>query len=452
MRKAGVKRNNASFQRKSNERKKAAGGKAMQSYATMDKEQQKKEKESLLSAYKEYQKRDLSLNMARGKPSSRQLDLSRGLLDTVNSGSDFIEDGMDVRNYGGLEGLSGAKKILAEMVGADPAHVIVCGNSSLNIMYDTISRAMVTGICGSTPWDKLDTVRFLCPVPGYDRHFGVTEHFGIEMINVPMTSEGPDMDLVEKLVSEDPSIKGIWCVPKYSNPEGVVYSDETVRRMASLHPAAEDFRVFWDNAYCVHDLYEEIVLPDIFAEAEKAGNEDMIFEFVSTSKISFAGAGIAGIIASGRNLADMKKSMSAQTIGYDKINQLRHIRFFHDGAGIRAQMKKHAEILRPKFEAVDKILTENLAGTGTGCWTKPRGGYFVTFYTMDGCAARTVALAKECGLTMTGAGAPFPYHKDPTDSAIRIAPSLPPLDELKDAMQIFCICVKIAALEKLLGE
>ena len=339
-----------------------------------------------------------------------------------------------------------------ELLEVKPENVIVCGNASLNIMYDTVSRAMTHGLLGNTPWCKLDHVKFLCPVPGYDRHFGITEHFGIEMINVPMTPEGPDMDLVEKLVSEDPAIKGIWCVPKYSNPQGYSYSDETVRRFAALQPAASDFRIFWDNAYAIHHLYDERQdqLLEILSECEKAGHPDMVFEFCSTSKVTFAGAGIAAIASSKANLDDMRKSMTIQTIGYDKINQLRHVRYFKDINGVREHMKKHAAIMRPKFEAVLQVLENELGGLGIGTWTKPNGGYFISFDALEGCAKAIVAKCKEAGVTLTGAGATFPYKKDPKDSNIRIAPSFPTPEEMAMATDLFVLCVKMVSVDKLL--
>lgn len=391
--------------------------------------------------------------MSRGKPSKAQLDLSNGLMDVLNGDSDLVSsDGVDCRNYGVLDGITEARKLLADMSEVPERNILIYGNSSLNVMFDTVSRAMTHGIMGNTPWCKLDKVKFLCPVPGYDRHFAVTEHFGVEMINVPMTEEGPDMDMVEKLVAEDDAIKGIWCVPKYSNPQGVIYSDETVRRMAALKPAAKDFRIFWDNAYAVHHLYgaEKGKILNILDECEKAGNPDMVFEFCSTSKISFAGGGIAAIAASEANLADIKKSLTIQTIGFDKVNQLRHVRFFKDADGIAKHMEKHAEFLRPRFELVLETLESQLSGLGAGSWIKPMGGYFITYETNEGCAKRVVALAKEAGVVLTPAGAPFPYGKDPKDSVIRIAPSYPTMEDLKQAAEIFCVCVKVATIEKLL--
>ena len=333
-------------------------------------------------------------------------------------------------------------------------NIIIFGNSSLNVMYDQIARAMTHGVLGSTPWAKLDKVKFLCPVPGYDRHFAITEHFGIEMINVPMTATGPDMDVVEKLVAEDDAIKGIWCVPKYSNPQGITYSDETVRRFARLKPAAEDFRIYWDNAYGIHHLYEDKQdqLIEILEECEKAGNPNLAYKFSSTSKISFPGSGIAAIASSDENLAEIRKQMQVQTIGHDKVNQLRHARFFGDINGMVEHMKKHADILRPKFDAVLETLDRELGGLEIGSWIAPRGGYFISFDSMDGCAKAIVAKAKEAGLVMTGAGATFPYGKDPKDSNIRIAPSYPTLEDLKVAAEIFVLSVKIVSVDKLLGN
>ena len=425
----------------------------MQKYADMTREQLQEEAARLRQIYQEYQGKGLKLDMSRGKPSSEQLDLGMDLLNAIDAKSLMeAENGLDTRNYGGMDGIPEAKRLMAEMMEVRPEQVIVCGNSSLNTMYDMVARGMLLGYLGQTPWCKLDSVKFLCPVPGYDRHFAVTEHFGIEMINVPMTEEGPDMDLVERLVAEDASIKGIWCVPKYSNPQGVVYSDETVRRMACLKPAAADFRIFWDNAYAVHHLYgpENGRLLNILDECEQAGNPDMVFEFASTSKVSFAGAGISAIAASEANLADIKKSLTIQTIGFDKVNQLRHVRYFKDGAGIAAHMEKHAKLLRPRFELVLRTLERDLSGLGVGSWISPKGGYFITFEALEGCATRIVALAKEAGVVLTPAGAPFPYGKDPKDSVIRIAPSYPTTEDLQQAADIFTVCVRLASIEKFL--
>ena len=391
--------------------------------------------------------------MSRGKPSAKQLDVSLGLLDTINSSSDLKAlDGTDCRNYGVLDGIPEAKKLMADMMGTTPDHVIVYGNASLNIMYDQISRAYTHGILGNTPWCKLDKVKFLCPVPGYDRHFAITERFGIEMINIPMSESGPDMGMVEEYVSKDASVKGIWCVPKYSNPQGYTYSEETVKRMAALKPAAEDFRIFWDNAYVIHDLYDDNKdeIADIISECEKAGNPDMVFEFASTSKVSFPGSGIAALATSANNIADIKKQLTIQTIGHDKLNQLRHVRFFKDINGLKEHMRKHAEFMRPKFEAVESVLEEELGGLGIGSWTEPKGGYFISFEAMDGCAKAIVAKCKEAGVKLTGAGATFPYGKDPKDSNIRIAPSFPTPEEMKQAADLFVLCVKLVSVEKLL--
>lgn len=425
----------------------------MQSYQQMSKEELCKIKEGLEKEYAKFQGMGLSLNMARGKPSAEQLDLTMPMLDTINSSSELVaEDGTDCRNYGGVDGLPEAKKLIADMVGSTPEHVIVYGNSSLNIMYDTVSRSFTHGVMGNTPWCKLDKVKFLCPVPGYDRHFGVTEYFGVEMVNVPMTAEGPDMDLVEKLVSEDESIKGIWCVPKYSNPQGVVYSDETVRRFAALKPAAKDFRIYWDNAYAVHHLFEDdqAEILDIITECEKAGNPDMVYEFCSTSKISFPGSGVAAVVTSEANVADIKKQMTNQTIGHDKINQIRHVRYFKNKDGIMQQMMKQAAIIRPKFELMLKKFDEELKGLEIGTWIEPKGGYFIGFDALEGCAKAIVAKCGEAGVAMTPAGAPFPYHNDPKDSVIRIAPTFPTLDELETATEIFILCVKLVSIDKIL--
>lgn len=422
-------------------------------YSEMSKEELLTLQAELNQQYAEAKAKGLNLDMSRGKPSATQLNVSLGLLDAINASSDLkAENGTDCRNYGVLDGIPEAKKLMADMMGTTPEHIIVYGNASLNIMYDQVSRAYTHGILGNTPWGRLDKVKFLCPVPGYDRHFAITEHFGIEMINVPMTATGPDMDLVEKLVSEDPAIKGVWCVPKYSNPQGITYSDETVYRFANLKPAAEDFRIFWDNAYCVHHLYEDKqdYLLEILMECKKAGNQDMVYKFSSTSKISFPGSGIAAIAASDANLADIRNMMKVQTIGHDKVNQLRHVRFFKDIHGIVEHMKKHADIMRPKFETVINTLERELGGLEIGSWIAPRGGYFISFDAMEGCAKAIVAKAKEAGLVMTGAGATFPYGKDPKDSNIRIAPSYPTPEELAVAAEIFVLSVKLVSIDKLL--
>ncbi len=425
----------------------------MKSYKEMSKEELAALKTELEKAYEDAKGKGLKLDMSRGKPSAAQLDMTMPIMDVLNAESDLkTEAGVDCRNYGVMDGIPEAKALMGAMMGVAPEKVIVCGNASLTIMYNTVSRSVTHGVCGSTPWCKLDKVKFLCPVPGYDRHFAVTEHFGIEMVNIPMTPTGPDMDLVEKYVNEDPAVKGIWCVPKYSNPQGITYSDETVKRFAALKPAAEDFRIYWDNAYGIHDLYEDDKdeLLDIMTECEKAGNPDMVYIFASTSKVSFSGSGIAAIAASEKNLADIRKTMTIQTIGYDKINQLRHVRYFKDINGLRAQMKKEADILRPKFEAVISTLETELNGLGIGEWIKPKGGYFISFNTMDGCAKAVVAKCKEAGVVLTGAGATYPYGKDPKDSNIRIAPSFPTPEEMQQATELFVLCVKLVSVNKLL--
>ena len=427
----------------------------MKKYTEMTKEELKEELAGLEEEYKKYQAMNLKLDMSRGKPSKEQLDLSMGMMDALNSQVDLTcEDGTDCRNYGCLDGIAEAKVLIGDMMENHPDNIIIYGNSSLNVMYDTVARAMTHGIMGSTPWCKLDKVKFLCPSPGYDRHFAITEYFGIDMIVVPMTPEGPDMDMVEKLVSEDESIKGIWCVPKYSNPQGYSYSDETVRRFARLKPAATDFRIFWDNAYGIHHLYEDKqdYLIEILAECKKAGNPDMVYKFASTSKITFPGSGIAALATSLNNLEDIKKQLKNQTIGHDKVNQLRHVRFFKDIHGMTEHMKKHAEVIRPKFEAVEDILERELGGLDIGTWTKPIGGYFIGFDALEGCAKAIVAKAKKAGVTMTGAGATFPYGKDPKDSNIRIAPTFPSVENLKQAAELFALCVKLVSAEKLLGK
>lgn len=427
----------------------------MTSYQEMSKEQLLQEKTALEAEYAKIKEMGLSLDMSRGKPAAEQLDLSMGILDTVDAKSVVkSENGTDLRNYGVLDGIPEVKKLIGDMVGAKPENVIVYGNSSLNIMYDQIARAEIFGICGNTPWCKLDKVKFLCPVPGYDRHFAITEHFGIEMINIPMSESGPDMDMVEQYVNNDETVKGIWCVPKYSNPQGFTYSDETVKRFANLKPAAKDFRIFWDNAYVIHHLYDDKQdeILDIISECEKAGNPDMVFEFASTSKVSFPGSGIAALASSEANLADIKKSLTIQTIGYDKLNQLRHVRYFKDINGLKEHMRKHAEQMRPKFEAVLEVLNTELGGLGIGSWYAPRGGYFISFDAMEGCAKEIVAKCKEAGVKLTNAGATFPYGKDPKDSNIRIAPSFPTPEEMAQAADLFVLCVKLVSVEKLLAK
>jgi DNA-binding transcriptional MocR family regulator len=427
----------------------------MKAYKDMSREELLSLKAALEEEYKTAEAKGLSLNMARGKPGASQLALSMPMLDVFNSQSDMKTLlGNDTRNYGDLDGIGECRQLMADMMEVKKDNVIVCGNSSLNIMYDTVSRSMVFGVNGSTPWCKLDKVKFLCPVPGYDRHFKITEFFGIEMINIPLYEDGPDMDMVEQYVNNDSAVKGIWCVPKYSNPTGISYSDDVVRRFANLKPAAEDFRIFWDNAYCIHHLYEDKqdVILNILEECEKAGNPDMVYIFASTSKISFPGSGISAIATSLTNIEYIMKQMTVQTIGHDKINQLRHVRFFKDIQGLKDHMKKHGELLRPKFEAVLNILEEELEGLEIGSWIKPRGGYFISFDAMPGCAKAIVKKCKDLGVVLTGAGATYPYGLDPKDSNIRIAPSFPTPEEMVEATKIFVLCVKLASVEKLLEE
>lgn len=426
----------------------------MATYSEMNKEDLQKELEVLKEEYAKICDADINLDMSRGKPGADQLKLSVKMLDILDADSDVrASNGIDCRNYGLLDGIPEAKKMMAGIMQTDPENIIIYGNSSLNVMYDTVSRSFTHGVMGSTPWCKLDKVKWLCPVPGYDRHFAITEFFGVEMINIPMNEDGPDMDMVEKLVSEDDAIKGIWCVPKYSNPTGISYSDEVVRRMANLKPAAKDFRIYWDNAYAIHHLYngEQDEILEIMEECRKAGNPDMVFEFASTSKVTFPGSGIAAIAASKDNLDFIKKQMTIQTIGYDKLNQLRHVRFFKNVEGVKAHMEKHAEKLRPKFATVLDVLEKELKPTGVGSWTEPNGGYFISLDVMEGCAKKVVSMCKDAGVVLTGAGAPFPYGKDPEDKNIRIAPSFPTPEELLEASKILVICTKITAIEKLLG-
>lgn len=427
----------------------------MTAYKDLSREELLELKKELEVEFEDVKGKGLKLDMSRGKPSKAQLDLSMGMMDVLNGDSDLVcEEGVDCRNYGVIDGIKEAKQLFADMMEVPKDNIIIFGNSSLNVMYDTVARAMTHGIMGSTPWAKLDKVKFLCPVPGYDRHFKITEHFGIEMINIPMTQDGPDMDLVAQYVENDPSVKGIWCVPKYSNPQGITYSDETVHRFATLNPAAEDFRIFWDNAYGIHHLYEDKqdYLIEILMECKKEGHPDMVYKFGSTSKISFPGSGIAAIAASDNNLKEIRQMMSIQTIGHDKLNQLRHVRYFKDIHGMVEHMKKHADILRPKFETVLNVLENELGGLEIGSWIAPRGGYFISFDSMEGCAKAIVAKAKEAGLIMTGAGATFPYGKDPKDSNIRIAPSFPTPEELAVAAQVFVLSVKLVSIDKLLSE
>ena len=410
---------------------------------------------SLKKRYEDEKGKGLSLNMARGKPGKAQLDLSLGMLDVINSSSEFVgADGMDCRNYGILKGIDECRQLFAEILGVEKENVMVGGSSSLNMMFDTISCMMTKPIVeGCKPWYEVENRKFLCPVPGYDRHFGITGYYGFEMIPVPMTEDGPDMDMVEELVASDDSIKGIWCVPKYSNPQGITYSDETVRRFAALKPAAKDFRIMWDNAYCIHDVTDTPdELLNIMDACKEAGNEDMPILFCSTSKITFPGAGVAAMAASENNMKVFTERYNYEVISYDKLNMLRHVKYFGNYQGVLDHMKKHKEVLQPKFEIVLNALETELAPTATAQWTKPNGGYFVSVDVLPGTAKRVVQLCKEAGVVLTGAGATYPLGKDPKDSNIRIAPSFPPNSELEQAMEIFCICAKLAACEKLINQ
>lgn len=427
----------------------------MKAYKEMSREELLSLQEQLNKEYEDVKAKGLKLDMSRGKPAASQLDMEMDFMNVLDSTSDFMtEAGVDCRNYGILDGIPEARKLMGDMLGVPAENVIVCGNASLTIMYDTIARSMMFGVMGSTPWCKLDKVKFLCPVPGYDRHFAITEQFGIEMITIPMSETGPDMDLIEKLVGADESIKGIWCVPKYSNPQGITYSDETVKRFAALKPAAKDFRIFWDNAYVIHDLYEDRSdsLLEILSECENAGNPDLVYEFCSTSKVTFPGSGIAAVAASKANLDYIRKTMTIQTIGYDKINQLRHVKYFGNAENMKAHMMKHAKVMRPKFEAVLEVLERELTGLGIGKWVKPNGGYFIAFDSMKGCAKEIIKKCKEAGVIMTEAGATYPYKNDPRDSNIRIAPTFPTPEELAIAADLFVLCVKLVSVNKLLAD
>ena len=427
----------------------------MASYAAQSHSELVALKSELENEYDQIKSRRLSLNMARGKPSAAQLDLSMPLFDPQIMREYIAADGTDCRNYGVIDGLPEAKELMAVLLDDSPENVIVLGNSSLTAMYDAVARFWSFGTLGSAPWCTLPEVKWICPAPGYDRHFAITEAFGIEMITVPMKEDGPDMDEVERIAGSDPAVKGIWSVPKYSNPGGITYSDEVVRRLASMECAADDFRIIWDNAYCVHHLYDEPEkqdqVLDIAQACAEAGNPDRCFKFASTSKITFPGAGIAAFAASPDNVAEAKERMNPQTIGNDKLNQLRHVRFLRDADGIAEHMSKHAAILRPKFELVQKKFSEGLADVDGCSWTRPNGGYFVSFDAPEGCAKRIVSLAKDAGVVLTGAGATYPYGKDPRDSNIRVAPSMPPIEELDEALDVFILCVKLAAVEKLLA-
>ena len=425
----------------------------MKAYKDLSKEELQTVQTELQAQYQKLKEAGIQLDMSRGKPGIDQLDLSVSMFDVLSSKSSFKGvDNIDIRSYGLFDGVTEAKELFAEIMECPADHVMVYGNSSLNIMYDLVSNAMLHGICGNTPWCKLDKVKFLCPVPGYDRHFAITESLGIEMINIPMDENGPDMDMVEQYVNNDPTVKGIWNVPKYTNPAGIVYSDEVVRRFANLKPAAPDFRIFWDNAYVMHHLYEDRqdTLPEILSMCERAGNPDMVYEFCSTSKIIFAGAGLGAVASSKANLDEIRKTMTVQTIGYDKINQLRHVRYFKNVEGVAQHMKKHAVLMREKFEGVLSVLDRELSGLGIGEWTRPNGGYFISFEAVEGCARAIVEKCREAGVTLTGAGAAFPYKKDPKDSNIRIAPTFPAKEELDMATDIFVLCVKLVSVEKFL--
>ncbi len=422
----------------------------MKPYDQLTAEERKSEYETLMSEYERLKARKLSLNMARGKPGREQLDLVSDILTVLSDPNDCVDAGIDVRNYGELSGLSSAKRLFAELLGTKPEQIFVGGNASLNLMYDLIAKAYTHGLRQSPrPWSREEKVRFLCPAPGYDRHFKISESFGMELVTVPMTEDGPDMNVVEAAV-KDPCVKGIWCVPKYSNPDGVVYSDAVIERLAALRPAAPDFALMWDNAYCVHEIFGEFVpFRDMLSLCAAHGNADMVYEFASTSKITFPGAGVAVMASSENNLKYLEGLLTYQTISYDKVNQLRHIKYLKDKAHTLELMQRHAAILAPKFTAVLDALETQIAPLGIARWTKPRGGYFVSLYAMKGTAKRVVLLMKEAGVTLTGAGATYPYGVDPDDSNIRIAPSLPPVGELRQAMDALCICLRLAALEKL---
>jgi aspartate/methionine/tyrosine aminotransferase len=416
-------------------------------YKEMSREALIAEQKQLLEKFENYKAMGLKLDMSRGKPGKEQLDLSMDLL----SDTDYIEDGIDLRNYGILDGIPSCKKLFADLLEVEPKNILLGPNASLSLMFDYIAQCYSHGVCGSKPWSKYDEIKFLCPVPGYDRHFTILEYFDIKMINIPMKSDGPDMELVEEYI-KDETVKGMFCVPKYSNPQGITYSDEVVRRIAAMKPAAKDFRIIWDNAYCVHELYDEgDTLLNIFDVLSEYGNDDMVIEVCSTSKMTFPGAGISALACSDNNIEDIKKRLNCQTISYDKMNQHRHARFFGDVNGIKEHMKKHAAIMRPKFEMVLAHLENELGSKGIASWIKPRGGYFISLDVMEGCARRTGELCKEAGVTLTTVGATYPYNKDPKDSNIRIAPSLPPVEELDLAAQILCVSVKLACIEKLLG-
>ena len=422
-------------------------------YLSMNLQELQKQEELLLKEYEKQKEKGLKIDMTRGKPCSEQLDLSEGMLTAISTNADCLtEYGFDCRNYGLVDGLDYAKKIFSDIIGVPWNQIIVGGNSSLNLMYDAVARYMLYGVNGEKPWVKQEKIKFLCPVPGYDRHFAICESLGIEMVNVPLLADGPDMDMVEKLI-KDETVKGMWCVPKYSNPTGITYSPSIIKRIAAMKPAAKDFRLFWHNAYAVHDIYEDgDVLIDILPECEACGNGNMPLIFTSTSKITYPGSGVSAIGGSKENIDYIKSIMQKQTIGHDKMNMWRHVKYFKSADGIREYMKKHAAILRPKFEICQKVLEENLSDTGVAMWTKPKGGYFISLNVYAGCAMKTVEIAKEAGVVVTEAGATFPYHKDPGDTNIRIAPSFPKTDELEKGMEVLCACAKLAAVQKLIEE
>ncbi|MBS7008382.1 aminotransferase class I/II-fold pyridoxal phosphate-dependent enzyme [Anaerostipes sp.] len=422
----------------------------MAEFAEMSKEELEQAKEAADREYEELKSRNLSLDMSRGKPAPSQIDHANGMLKEM---TDYhTKAGMDVRNYGVLDGIPEMKELFSELLDIKAENLIVGGNASLNLMFDAMMRLFVFGTMGEKPWGQLDKVKFLCPSPGYDRHFTICETLGVEMIPVPMTKEGPDMDIVEELAGNDESIKGIWCVPKYSNPQGICYSDKTVDRLASMKTAAKDFRIFWDNAYGVHPVFEDVKVKNILDACREAGTENRPYYFFSTSKITFPGAGVSLIASSDDNIREIKKVMGAQTIGYDKVNQLRHVQFFKNAEGLRAHMQVLAGCMKPKFETVLKYLSRELAGTGLASWEEPKGGYFVSVDVYPGCAKEVVRLAKEAGVVLTGAGATYPYKKDPKDSNLRIAPTYPAVEELEQAMELFCVCVKKAGIQKLLEQ
>lgn len=422
----------------------------MKTYLQMTQEERAAELGRLRQEFEALKTRGLDLNMARGKPGKAQLDLVSDIFQLMQNPADYVSGGLDVRNYGEIAGLPAARALFADILGCKPSQVFAGGNSSLQLMYDTVCKAYTHGLLHSPrPWCREEQVKWLCPAPGYDRHFRVTESFGFQLLTIPMTGTGPDMDAVEEAV-KDPAVKGIWCVPKYSNPDGIIYSDETIRRIAALKPAAPDFTVMWDNAYCVHEFEGDYVpFPDILSLCQEAGNPDMVFEFASTSKITLPGAGVACFACAEANMAHMEKLLTPQVISYDKVNQQRHVLYLKDKAHTLELMKKHAAVMGPKFRAVTDALDREIAPLGIASWQHPKGGYFVSLNALPGTARRTLALCKEAGVTMTGAGATFPYGKDPLDTNIRIAPSLPPVEELEAAIAVFCVCLRLAALEKL---